>query len=61
MIQSHSLHIKSGVQLKISSNLSSFPLDEPVGYSDYKAKVTGELLGMVLEDLGPESVQPLGE
>ncbi|KAI4872504.1 hypothetical protein NFI96_028426, partial [Prochilodus magdalenae] len=34
---------------------------EPVGYSDYKAKVTGELLGVVLEDLGPESVQPLAD
>ncbi|KAI4891478.1 hypothetical protein NFI96_023830, partial [Prochilodus magdalenae] len=50
-----------GVQLKISSNPSSYPLDEPVGYNDYKEKFTCELLGMVLEDLGPESIQPLDD
>ncbi|KAI4871361.1 hypothetical protein NFI96_004827 [Prochilodus magdalenae] len=49
------------VLLELGFSTKFQPVDEPVGYSDYKAKVTGELLGMVLEDLGPESVQPLAD
>ena len=60
MIKSHLLHIKSGVQLKISSNLSYFLLDDLDRYTEYRVKIIREHLEILLEDLVPVSVQPLG-